>query len=82
VQGVAEQLVQPGFPGPVLWEVQDLAVCGVRGPGRSADQPVAQGGGAGAGVGAAAEGAGGAGEGEVVGDRRANEPGGVRGEPT
>ena len=78
VQGAAEQFVQAGFPRPVTGQVQVLAVRGVRDPHRSVDQLVAQGRGAGTGMPAAGQDAGGAGE--VVGDRGADQPGGVRGE--
>jgi hypothetical protein len=74
----AERFVQPGFPGPVARQVQDLVVCGVRDPGRGVDQAGAQGCSPGAGVGATGESAGGAGE--VVGDRGADQAGGIRGE--
>jgi hypothetical protein len=72
VQGLAEQFVEAGFPGPVAGQVQGLVVRGVRDPGRGVNQLDAQGRGAGAGVAATGQSAGGAGE--VVGDRGAGQP--------
>jgi hypothetical protein len=67
-----EQLVQPGFPGPVAGQVQELLVGGVRQPGRGVDQLGPHGRGAGASVAGAGEDGGGAGE--VVRDRGAGQP--------
>ena len=72
MQGVAEQLVEPGLEGSAAGQVQEMPVGGVHDPGRGVDRLGAQGGGAGPGVVAAGEGGGGVGE--VVGDRGADQP--------
>lgn len=78
MQGLAEQLVKAGLPGPPPGQVQQLLMGRVRDPGRGVDQLGAHGRNPGPGVPAAGEDGGGAGE--VERDHRAGQPGGVRSE--
>ncbi len=73
-----EQLLEGGLPGPVGRQVQPQAVGGAGDPGRGVNQLGANGAGAGSGMAGGGQRTGGAGE--VVGDCRADQPGGVRGE--